>query len=293
MIDLRPSFLIILLVTVSALGQQLEPRVTPSLPAGNASAVGDLLVSPTRLVFQGPRRTAEVTLINIGPTPATYRISLMHLRMNPDGTVVEFGEASAEDRVADSLVRYSPRQVTLEPRVVQTVRIQLRKPAELAAGEYRSHLLFRGIPKVDDVVAETEEATSLSVRLIPIYGVSIPLIVRHGETSARVALSGLELVPGGEGQAPFYVKATLEREGNRSVYGNFRVSVPRAGRGEVVGAVDGIAIYAGLDARTVLIPVRPAEGMVLNGSRLRVALFDAEQGEAGEDLLAEAFLDIP
>ena len=40
-----------------------------------AQAAGDLLVAPTRIVFDGQRGT-EVVLNNIGSETATYRISL-------------------------------------------------------------------------------------------------------------------------------------------------------------------------------------------------------------------------
>jgi hypothetical protein len=107
-----------------------------------------------------------------------------------------------------------------------------------------------------------------------------------------VSVADLALVPG-DAANPFYVKATLRREGNRSVYGNFRVSVARGGRDTQVGATDGVAIYDGVDSRTVMIPVKLDDGVTLNGNRLRVSMVDAEQSDAGDDLLAEAFLDVP
>jgi len=45
--------------------------VTPF--AVRAQSIGDLLVTPTRLVFANRTRTAELTLLNIGKATATYR----------------------------------------------------------------------------------------------------------------------------------------------------------------------------------------------------------------------------
>ena len=112
----------------------------------HAEGSGDLLVAPTRVVFEARRRSAEVTLVNIGTDTATYRISFVHQRMKPDGSLEAVDTPGPGEAFADDLVRFSPRQVTLEPRVAQTVRMQLRIPAGLTAGEYRSHLLFRAIP---------------------------------------------------------------------------------------------------------------------------------------------------
>src|SRR5205823_6329510 len=78
---------------------------------------GDLLVAPTRVVLEGRQRTAEITLVNIGPATATYRISLVNLRMDKMGGTREVEASSAEpgERFANELVRFSPRQVTLVP----------------------------------------------------------------------------------------------------------------------------------------------------------------------------------
>jgi len=55
--------------------------------------------------------------------------------------------AWAGEAFADTLVRYSPRQADLAPHETQIIRIQLRTPPDLPAGEYRSHLLIQAIPR--------------------------------------------------------------------------------------------------------------------------------------------------
>jgi hypothetical protein len=123
------------------------------------------------------------------------------------------------------LVRYSPRQVTLEPNVSQTIRLQVRKPENLTEGEYRSHLLFRAVPPEgaipgNVVEADDKKPTGYSIRLTPIYGVSIPVIVRHGQASLRVGLSDLSVEPSEKANEPPILKLNIRREGNQSVYGN-------------------------------------------------------------------------
>src|SRR5688572_28815630 len=49
------------------------------------SSVGDLMVSPTRVVLEGRKRNAELTLINTGSQRATYRISFIQMRMTDTG----------------------------------------------------------------------------------------------------------------------------------------------------------------------------------------------------------------
>lgn len=272
-----------------------EQVLPPELQKDTAT-VGDLLVAPTRIILEGPRRSSEVTLVNVGPTPATYRISLTHLRMTEKGELQEITDVKPEDRIADPLVRFSPRQVTLEPNLAQTIRIQLRKPADLAVGEYRSHLLFRAVPPADtssgNVETQNQEVDGLVIRLTPIYGISIPLIVRHGQTSVSSNLSDFQLVPASApGEAPV-VSVRINRTGNQSIYGDLRVRFIPASGGEekVVGLIGGVAVYSPLPYREVQIPLQFDDGKGLRKGRLQMTF--TEEGLRG-GLLAEAELTIP
>lgn len=283
------------------------PQQTSS-PAGNSeqlvpaelqkdtATVGDLLVAPTRIILEGTRRSSEVTLVNIGPTPATYRISLTHLRMTEKGELQEITDVKPEDRIADPLVRFSPRQVTLEPNLAQTIRIQLRKPADLAVGEYRSHLLFRAVPPADaasgNVESQNQETEGIVIRLTPIYGISIPLIVRHGQTSVSSKLSDVQLVPASAPNEAPAVSVRVNRIGNQSIYGDLKVRFIPASGGEekVVGLIGGVAVYSPLPYREVQVPLQFDDGQGLRKGRLQVTY--TEEGLRG-GLLAEAELTIP
>lgn len=156
------------------------------------AARADLMLYPTRLVFEKNQRAAQIELINNGAEPATYRLSLVNRRMGESGEFLPVAVAAPGELFAEPLLRFSPRQVTLQPGTSQTVRVMLRKPAELADGEYRSHLQF-------DKLADTQGSTSvesqadagrgIGVVLTALVGASVPVIVRHGATSASVALN--------------------------------------------------------------------------------------------------------
>jgi P pilus assembly chaperone PapD len=254
---------------------------------------GDLLVAPTRIVFEGRQRSAEVTLVNTGTVTATYRISFVNLRMNEEGGTKEIEISGAEpgERFADVLIRYSPRQVTLEPKVAQTVRMQLRLPADLEPGEYRSHLLFRALPSTEAAAKPAEPATSFSVQITAIYGVSIPVIVRHGETSAKVTLSDLELLSPTGAEATPTLRFRMRRTGNQSVYGNLTATFLKAGgKPSVVGLANGVAVYTPNPVRLVGITLRVPPGVVLGNGRLRLAYTKQEKGN---ETIAEADLLVP
>lgn len=272
-----------------------EPAAPAELQKDTAT-VGDLLVAPTRIILEGARRSSEVTLVNIGATPATYRISLTHLRMTEKGELQEITDVKPEDRIADPLVRFSPRQVTLEPNLAQTIRIQLRKPADLAVGEYRSHLLFRAIPPAQtvsgNVESQNQETEGIVIRLTPIYGISIPLIVRHGQTSVSSTLSDVQLVAASAPNEAPVVSVRVNRTGNQSIYGDLKIRFTPASGGEekVVGLIGGIAVYSPLPYREVQVPLQFDDGQRLRKGRLRVSY--TEEGLRG-GLLAEAELTIP
>ncbi|MEW6046952.1 MAG: hypothetical protein AB1609_10780, partial [Bacillota bacterium] len=102
-----------------------------------------LRVVPTRVVFEGNKRTGAVNVINTGTETATYRIMFVQRRMREDGSFEPIDTPAPGERFAHQLVYFAPKMVVLPPGSRQTVRLQLRTPAGLEPGEYRSHLLFQ------------------------------------------------------------------------------------------------------------------------------------------------------
>lgn len=262
------------------------------LPANHALA--ELMLYPTRIIFAGNQRAAQLELINNGSESATYRISLVNRRMSETGSLSNIDSPLPGEQFADELLRYSPRQVTLLPGVGQTVRIMVRKPSNLATGEYRSHLLFaqqpeaRGSTSIEarNSVADNE----IGIMLTTLVGVSIPVIVRHGNTEASVSLTQLDL------QQPANAAPTLmlsmERSGNQSVYGDLTVSLtPASGAEQVIARANGVAVYSPNFLRRASIALQLPKGQRLTNGTLRVTY--REQAEDGGKLLAEAALQLP
>src|SRR5258706_16297462 len=85
------------------------------LVATPAFASGELMVHPTRIVFEGNTRTAQVDGINSGTVPMTYRISIIRRRMTDRGDFVPVGTPAPGEQFADQMTRYSPRQGAPQP----------------------------------------------------------------------------------------------------------------------------------------------------------------------------------
>jgi len=217
-------------------------------PAG--AGVGDLLVAPTRIVLDGGRGT-EIVLNNIGDAPATYRISVEFRRMTPDGNLQDVGDPTPQEKEAADMVVYAPRRVTLAPHEPQSIRIAARPPQGLADGEYRVHLLFRAVPDPTPVTASAEEsAKGLRLELTPIYGVTIPVIVRLGNLKVQTGISNVELEKKDGKPA---IGLDISRSGSRSTFGE--VLVLRPGVKDPIAIQKGVAVYTELGTRHVVVPV--------------------------------------
>ena len=251
---------------------------TFSAPAP-ASAQGDLLVAPTRVILD-VRRGTEVVLSNIGSEEATYRIGLELRRMMENGRLVpvEKTEANDTEEAALGMIRYAPRRIVLPPGQPQSVRLAARPGAELPDGEYRVHMSFKAIPKPRQVTDTPQESENVSIQLIPIYGVTIPIIVRHGKLEAQVAINQPRVVESEEGAQ---LALTMSRAGDSSTYGELIVTKP--GLEDPVVVSRGLAIYPELGSREVRIPLTEEQKTNLTG-QLRFEY--REMPEAGGALIA-------
>ncbi len=256
-----------------------------------ASSSGDLMIAPQRIVFEGTVRTAEVSLMNRSDRPLTYGISFVQYRMTENGMMKEITEAGPNELFASPYIRFTPRRVLLEPHQMQTVLLQLLKPQGLKDGEYRSHLLLCVLPtaKEEKEPDVGNEGKSLSIKMVTIYGVSIPVIVRHGALSVTTGLSGLSLAPK-KGLSQRSLSVTIERDGNCSTFGDLVAEWKASGNNVVsIGRVNGIAVYTSIAKRRVSLPLSLPAGLEFHGGQLTVRFID----HVNEKILAEATLLLP
>ncbi|HVM23483.1 MAG TPA: molecular chaperone [Sphingomicrobium sp.] len=251
------------------------------LSAAAEAGVGDLLVAPTRIVLDGGRGT-EVILNNIGDEPATYRISVEFRRMKEDGSLEDVEIPSAGDKAAEDMIIYAPRKVTLPPREPQAIRIAARPPKGLPDGEYRVHMLFRAIPPANAVAPQTKDEDVKGVRfqLTPVYGVTIPVIVRLGNLQAKAAISDVRLEKKDGANA---ISLQLDRTGSRSTYGEVRVL--KAGVKEPIALQRGVAVYTELNKRRVTIPLSETFKGQAEGP---VTVEYVETSDKGNEVIAQA-----
>lgn len=257
--ELLLTSLILLLITAPALAQ------------------GDLMVMPKRIVFDGSQRSHEINLANTGTDTATYAISFIQYIMTEDGNFQEVIEPEEGQRFATDFLRYYPRRVSLAPNEAQTVRVQLTRTSDLESGEYRSHVYFRAIEEQSALGMEVEEETDgISIQIKTVFGISIPVIIRHGKSTTSLSIESLQLDTTAE--VP-QLSMSLQREGNMSVYGDLEV-VHKAENGTAtqVGLVKGISVYTPNSIRNFSLPLYNSEGVDLEAGKLKVT-YTSESGE--------------
>ena len=240
-------------------------------------AQGDLMIMPKRLVFDGSQRSQEISLANTGSDTAVYAISFVNYKMTKTGNFEQVENPEDGQRFAEDFLRYFPRHVSLAPNEAQTIRVQLTRTGNLEQGEYRSHMYFRAVEEQTALgEEETQEGEGISINIQTIFGISIPIIVRQGESTTEIELNNIELERKGENPE---LSLVLNRSGNMSVYGNIRVDhISPEGISTEVGIVKGVSVYTPNSIRKFSFELRDAGNVDLNSGKLKIA-YIAEGGQ--------------
>jgi len=260
---------------------------------GNPSfAAAQIMVTPTRIVFDAKTRTETVTVINSGDEEGTYRILLVNKRMLPDGNIVNIKAPEGGEQFADKMIRYSPRQVTLKPGQSQVVRLSLRKPRDLKDGEYRSHMTFKALPnkkKGVDINTIDKDSKNIGVKLTAIISVTIPVIIRHGKTEVAVSIDSMKVSPPDAKSPNPVLSMTLKREGTQSVYGDFVAELDSNGKKTIVGQMNGVAVYTPNASRSITLPLTLPAGVQLSGV---LNVYFRNRGNRNNAILAQSILKV-
>lgn len=254
-------------------------------------AQGNLLITPRRVVFEGQKRTQDFNLANTGLDTAKYNISVTNYRMREDGTFEEITTPDAGQNFADKFLRFFPRTVTLAPNEAQVVKMQVTKADQLTPGEYRSHIYFRAVPKQTALGTEEvkKDSTAIGVRLIPIFGITIPVIIRVGESTTKVNLADvkLEIINDTIPRLQF----TFNRTGNMSVYGDILVEhiSPKTIITQV-GTVRGIAVYTPNSVRRFQMELDTKAKVDFRSGNLKITY--TSQSDTKTEKYAEAVLPL-
>ena len=140
-------------------------------------------------------------------------------------------------------------------------------------------------------IEQSQSASGVSIRMVPVFGVTIPVIVRHGKTAAQVTLSGMTILAADKDNKMPRLKFTIERGGNRSAFGDLTATLRAGGADVVLGQIMRLAVYTPNKMRTVMLPLRVPDGVKLSGGEVRLVFKETQ--EAGGKLMSEAHIKAP
>lgn len=232
---------------------------------------GNLLVTPVRVIFDNGKVREDLNVSNIGKDTAVYMVSFLHYTMLQDGSFKELAKNDTTLTFADEYLRIFPRKVTLPPNESQTIRLQLRKPTDMKPGEYRSHLYFRAEKNLNPIGMKDPkiDSTKMAVRITPIFGISIPVIIRTGNLNLTMKLSDVSLSAVNDSTSR--LKVSIRREGEKSSYGNLRVIyIPDHGKSVLLGQANGIGVYTELKQRDYTMFLHLTNGLKLTSGKLEL-----------------------
>jgi len=240
-----------------------------------------LVLNPQRIVLQDRERSASLKLLNTAEEMGRYQIFFEHKFMKEDGSIVNIENPEEGGPYAGDMIRYSPRRVDIKAGGSQTIRLAVRRPKDLADGEYISHLVLKQIPnKVE--VAETNSSNAakdseveLALAVQPVLKLAIPVIVRKGNLETKADIDNIVPIKNDNGLVTD-VHFTLHREGDFSLYGNVELyEKSESGLGKRIGFIRGIALYDPTVKRLVRIHLDEAKN--LSGKPLRLRFEENEK----------------
>ncbi|PKL42438.1 MAG: hypothetical protein CVV41_14975 [Candidatus Riflebacteria bacterium HGW-Riflebacteria-1] len=265
-----------------------------SVPSYSQIRGGGLMVTPTRVEMDGRTRSTSISLINNSNETSTYRIQTINSRMTELGERQNIlGEPGKDELFADKLVKFAPRQVRLKPGEQQTIRVMSRISNSLKKGEYRTGLNFQWIPEPGEPQLKTHSSSNdgLAVNVQFSYGITVPVIIRHGDLSATGRITGLKLLSANE--ADRNLKITIDREGDRSLYGDLSVFRVKAdGKQELINSVRGIAIYVPNQRRIYTMKIPGGKSGTPNDGKEKLRVEYREINENGGQLIAESSINL-
>lgn len=222
-------------------------------------------LDPLRLEFNDGTNSSHVKILNSSKESRSYRVSTYSLRMQENGALMRPDRLTKREAIAKSMVHFSPRITTVPAGESQIVRVAVRRPPGLPAGDYFTYLNVSPIINAnpEEMTNESDESFSINMNI----GLSIPIIVTVGEYSPRVSLKSVRKAFSRKGEKIFIVE--LEREGPFNSYNAISVYGAIDGNEKLIAHHKRVVTYVPVREREVKIPLIEKE---FSGDSIRVEL---------------------
>ncbi len=239
------------------------------------TANANILITPTRVVFEDRDRFALVTLVNTSGKTRTYNIEWTFFKMLDGQSTYEAVDAPSSDFDLSKYIVFSPRRITLAPGASQKIRLALRRPEHVPDGDYHAHLKFyldpdapeEIIERQKEIIAKGKNRAGAAITINVSYSIPVFLIVGQPDAQAKIGDLSMERNQQSGGlQAKFTVHRT---GGPYSVMGHIYIYHKGAsGDEELVGEISNAHIFAEASSRNFDIPLTKE----ISGGALRIVV---------------------
>lgn len=239
--------LLIALVAVSTLQAQLQ----------------GVLFSEYRMILNN-NNIASLQLNNPTQETRTYSLSFVDKKFDKDGVIINIPDSVKAEYSLKPYLRVFPRTITLNPGESQEIQIQLKAPASVPDGEYRSYLHF--LPLEKSTPSDSIKVSGVQLDIKFRIGAALPLFYRKNTVLTQVDIDNVNLT---KRDSITMLNFDINREGTRSTYGYIVVSGMSQGKPLVVMETPGNALYSKQSSRKVEMPIsleridRTPDGKVL------------------------------
>ena len=255
---------------------------------GAALAEPMMFISPLRVEIKPGEDTAVVTVTNKASQTKYYKAVLSDQVMAADTTT---SEVETFTYSAKKMLRFMPRRFEVAPGQRRVIRIMARRPADLADGDYHTHMLFEEDLETRNAQRAAAAASGTTVpdgsvkfQVEATYSVAIPVVVQQGTISGSIALGAVRYDATAANGQPALV-AEFARRGNAEASGYLTATA----NGEPAIDKRLLRLYREVDDYRVVLPLNPKA--VQSGQTIKVRLADSFSPEAA--VIGQADVQIP
>jgi hypothetical protein len=206
-----------------------------------------------------PNRTYPI--FNQGDSAAFCEAKFIDYIISADGSKRLATKDQLSPTSAQSILRVSPRRVTIPPLSSQKLKVAARGLRKQRDSEWVSYLSLSCKDKSPDV-------TAIGITILPSYTFNIPTIVRKGQLNANLTISKAEVVQHSKNTKA--VELVLSHSGERSVYGNILI---KDAEGNKIGALVNVSVYQEESRKTFNIVLKKA----IKGNEITISFTEHEK----------------
>lgn len=239
------------------------------------AATHQLSLNPVRTVFTDKKRAATVRITNPTNHALGYALSIISMRKNNEGKWIEVAEESEEETLIKNMIRFSPRRAVIPPGKRQLVKMMLRKPKDLPAGEYRAwlHLVPMAVVDDEEKIATEKKPETSNIRMDVIVKSNFPIIIQNGNLISEVVAESIKIQSYDNEKNSYLADIVIQKEGEASAFGNIEVQYYKKGanKGRRIGRASEIAVYLHESSKRLSVRLRNISEVELQSGHLEVS----------------------